>query len=86
MGDRMTAFRFVLLALNTSGLAFMLYVIADHPREWQIAGSFAAGLLLNILFLWTTRATKSEVPSRAVRMLRLWLDAKEADLKRRAGA
>lgn len=80
----MRTLRLILIALSAMGAAFMIYIFSSEASGRILTATYAAGLLLNAAFLWTTRATKLETPGRIARLVRLWLDVKEADLKRRA--
>jgi len=76
MGRMMSNLRYVLIVLSAAGAIFMTYVLVDEPRSWFVTIPAAAGFLLNLWFLWSTHVTKSDLPGRMTRMLRLSLDAK----------
>lgn len=60
----------------------------SYRIEWApvlVACLALAVPLLNSLVLFRARIDNDDQPGRIRRMFRLWLDAKEADLRRRAG-
>lgn len=77
--------RYVLLIGAAAGIVGLLYLwrINPPPRDerWIVFGIFVF-LALNLYYLWVTPATGSE--GRLGRLFRLWLDAKETELRSRA--
>jgi hypothetical protein len=79
----MVILRYVLMAGTTAALGFFAYVIATHGR-WGLAVMFIGGLILNLVFLYFSHPAAAGKQSRFARLVRLWLDAKERDLRDRA--
>jgi len=83
---RMRILRYVLLAASLVGAAMLIYLIATPhapTNEKVVAIGIVVLLILNSVYiLFSTPGTK---PSRLMRLVGLWLDAKERELKNRAG-
>lgn len=81
--------RYVLIVSTATALMGMFYLIIGSPvplKPLWPAFVIPAGLLLNLTFLiyaGTNSATKPM--TRIGRLFDLWLDAKESDLRKRAG-
>jgi hypothetical protein len=77
------AIRYILIATSTVGLIWFLYLLKTlgSPERWVFA--IPIFLLLNLAYLLFGNDRK---PSRLVRLVSLWLDAKEAELRKRANS
>jgi hypothetical protein len=77
--------RYLMLLASVAWLAFYLYNFrtSDGP-EAGIYISMFAFLVLNIFYLLSSRPAQDHFPSRLSRLLSLWLDAKEHELRERA--
>jgi hypothetical protein len=73
--------RVALLALSVSGSGFMLYLLATERGAPWVVYAFAAGLALNSVYLAIAQPAGSGF--RIFRLVGLWLDAKEAELRER---
>ena len=79
--------RYVLLISNATVLGLFGFNIVQHPHnysrgDWWIAVALLGGLALNFGYLMISQPIRS--PSRVGRLISLWLDAKEVELKARA--
>jgi len=63
----------------------MIYIFIDEAGSRMLTGAYASGLVLNMVYLLRITAARSEGPNRLTRLLFLWMDVKEAELKRRSG-
>lgn len=82
--------RYLLLVSSVGILLFVLFAMqveASRMLSSEIALAFAivTALTLNIVYLAAVRPAGGR-ESRALRIFRLWLDAKENELRRRAGS
>lgn len=81
--------RYVLIVSTAAALAGMFYLIIVSPvplKPLWPAFVIPIGLLLNLVFLIYADANLATKPmTRIGRLFDLWLDAKEADLRKRAG-
>jgi hypothetical protein len=78
--------RAALMIASLGGAAFVFWQIMTMGRwkplnEVLLAGGVAFGFLLNFAYLWTDGHFPA---SRLTKLLNLWLDAKEAELRRRS--
>lgn len=88
----MALIRWLLIALSAAALIFMLFVIYDSlflhrnsydpKRDWVIY-VITPVLALNIYYLYVSRCEGPTITSRLIRILHLWLEAKEEELKQR---
>lgn len=73
--------RLILLLASVAGVLVPLVIIHQDTDAWPLLG--IAGLfLLNVIYLLETHPRKAQW--RIVKLTRLWLDAKETELKKRA--
>jgi hypothetical protein len=79
----MTVFRVALLLLNAALFAWLGYYVVKDPRHGELLG-YAVLICLpaNCLYLLLDRPSKARW--RAFRIMGLWLDAKESELRGRA--
>lgn len=79
----MTLFRFVLLFFNAVLLAWLGYYVAKDPRHGAWLGYAILGCLpANCIYFLLDRHPQRQW--RVFRVLGLWLDAKESELRARA--
>jgi hypothetical protein len=86
-GERMKPLRYVLMAGTTALLGFLVYVIAvlqDNASQRGIPLMIIGGLILNLVYLYFSHPAAARKQSRLARLVRLWLDAKERELRDRA--
>jgi len=73
--------RYLLETASVVGVLFPLLIVYKEPDAWPLF--IIAGLCLaNLLYLLETASNKP--PWRLTRIARLWLEAKETELKSRA--
>jgi Na+/H+ antiporter NhaA len=80
--------RYVLMAASLGGLLFVAYIIVVHADSvtsegWFLVTSMGVGLTINLIYLLTD--SNKRTPSRIAKLFGLWLDAKEHELRKRAG-
>jgi hypothetical protein len=78
------AIRYLLVATSIAGLIWFLYLLktlAPPSGSERLVYAIPAFFILNIAYLLFGDDRK---PPRLVGLLRLWLEAKEAELRRRA--
>jgi hypothetical protein len=85
-GGLLNLLRYVLVAATLSGLGWFLYIGATdrgdiHSPELAVMIGFA----LNLIYLLRCPPGISKSPSRLRKLASLWLDAKERELRDRAG-
>jgi hypothetical protein len=79
------AIRYILIAASAATLIWFLYLLktlGPPPSTW-LDFAIPAGLVLNLAYLLFA-GNSSRKPSRLMKLVALWLDAKEAELRRRA--
>lgn len=78
--------RYLLIVACAGALIYILHYFAVNRSLGPGLGeiSVAAILVLNIVYLLFGRAEVGE-PTRVLRLVHLWLDAKETEFRRRAG-
>jgi len=77
--------RYLMLLASVGWLAFFLYNFRTfNGLEAGISTSMFAFLVFNIFYLLSSRPAQDHFPSRLSRLLSLWLDAKEHELRERA--
>ncbi|MER9438362.1 hypothetical protein [Mesorhizobium sp. M0618] len=79
----MGALRILIIVLSLAGMGFMLYIFSNEPQSRLLTGSYAAGLALNAWYVFSI-GRQTNKPSRVFGLVRLWFEAKEAELKKRA--
>ena len=81
----MAALRIVLIVANALLFAFFSYTAINQPGEWRRSSEFVMVLLiclaLNFIYLLLNQQTSNW---RIFRLIGLWFDAKESELRRRA--
>ncbi len=84
----MRVLRIVLLLASAAGLVFVCYQLSTRPGlrspEPQIAVGVAIMFALNILYLLACPPGTRSSTSRLGKLLDLWLEAKESELRERA--
>jgi hypothetical protein len=60
-----------------------IYTVRHPQPEWPII-AIPVFCILNLIYLFLSYPSAAATPIRLVRLIRLWLDAKEADFRRRA--
>jgi hypothetical protein len=80
----MSMLRYVLMALTTAALGFFAYAIAKYASDRVLSYSFVIGLILNLVYLYFSHPAAAGKQSRLARLVSLWLDAKERELRDRA--
>ena len=85
----MRILRYILLIASLVAVAFIIYVLATehHTKavERLVALGIAAGLVLNFVYVLRCPPHHHESKSRLAKLGGLWLDAKERELRDRAG-
>jgi hypothetical protein len=82
----MNLLRYVLVAATLSGLGGLLYVSRpDNNASRLLWWMFLIGLVLNLVYLVLCPPGIPKSPSRLRKLVSLWLDAKERELRDRAG-
>ena len=82
--------RYALIIGSAALLIFILYVInTEQVNNWPAVLAIAGGLALNLIYLLfgcrsATRPARRPA-SRLGRLIALWFDAKETELRKRAG-
>jgi hypothetical protein len=81
--------RYALLTLTVAAMLFLIALMRDEGGRWGtaqvvLALAAAAFLFANFVFLLGAGPSKAFGFGRIGRVARLWLDAKEQDLQRRA--
>jgi hypothetical protein len=56
----------------------------ELPRQVWLPIVFLAALVLNFIYLWFSKPNGEGFEGRIGRLISLWLDAKEAELRKRA--
>jgi hypothetical protein len=83
MVSGMAFIRWVLIALSAASAGYIIYVsIHDHPRPDWVGLVVPLGFALNIFYL--LRSAPHKASGRISRLIGLWMDAKEAELRRRS--
>ena len=86
-GTVMRILRYFLLAASVIGIAFIVYGLNTYktPPEGKVfIFAIAAALVLNFIYIFWSPPDNT-MGSRYTRLWSLWLDAKERELKERAG-
>lgn len=78
-------FRVLLIVANAAAVAVMGYVAYVSPREAIQAVAVAMLPVLNVIYLLNSVGKQSQTPGRLARIINLWFEAKEAELKKRTG-
>ena len=83
----MRLLRYFLLLASAGWIVFILWIVATATQraskeEYLITGAFVLYAALNIIYVWLS-STVGQKPGRIGRLFSLWLDAKEAELRRR---
>ena len=84
----MNLLRWVLVGGTLASLGFFLYIAAtEHPTGWDRLWWLITmiGLVLNLVYLLRCPPGIPKSPSRLRKLVSLWLDAKERELRDRAG-
>jgi len=85
----MNLLRYVLVAATLSCLGLLLYMrtTSYHPDNTDLLlwWMFLIGLVLNLIYLVCCPPSIPKRPSRLRKLVSLWLDAKERELRDRAG-
>jgi hypothetical protein len=79
--------RYLLIVAWIGCLIWYANVLNTVPRprpEWPIV-AIPIFCLLNLAYLFFSYPSSGATPFRLVRLIQLWLDAKEAEFRRRAG-
>lgn len=76
--------RLLLIIASLAGGSFMAFIFIDEYRNsmWWLTASYCVGLFINAGYLLANPRGGGR-PSRIGRLVGLWFDAKEADLKKR---
>jgi hypothetical protein len=85
----MNLLRYVLVAGTLSALGLLLYIRTTSPPGdtggWLLWWMTVIGLVLNLAYLVCCPPGIPKSPSRLRKLVSLWLDAKERELRDRAG-
>jgi hypothetical protein len=88
--------RIILMVASLCAFALTLYPLTDiashadvrHREAWwaiPVLSLVAVLLFVNFFYLYSEKREPSAPPRRLARLFSLWLDAKESELRRRAG-
>jgi hypothetical protein len=83
----MVILRYVLMAGTTGLLGWFAYVIATGGYRGGgelVVPSLVIGFILNLVYLYFSQPAAAGKQSRLARLVSLWLDAKEHELRDRA--
>lgn len=79
----MAFIRWVLIGLSAASAGFIIYeAVHDHPSPAWVGFVVPLGFALNIFYL--LRSGPRKASGRIGRLIGLWMDAKEAELRRRS--
>jgi hypothetical protein len=83
----MNLLRYVLVAFTLFCLGWLLHAHTTVPLGWQrlLWLTFVIGCVLNLVYLIRCPPGIPKSPSRLRKLVSLWLDAKERELRDRAG-
>jgi hypothetical protein len=84
----MELFRYLMLLISVAWLGLLAVTFWDHPPPGRNIGLIlliVASLVANIVYVWRSQPRTTGRPSdRIGRIVSLWLDAKETELRNRA--
>jgi hypothetical protein len=80
----MSVLRYLLLAATATAFAALIYGIFHHRDNPWFVYTWLVVIALNFVYLVLNHPNRAQKPLRVFRMIGLWFDAKENELRARA--